>query len=473
MNASSGSRSRALPSHPLSLPQLIHYALPAAVVGFSTLLIDSQLVIFATQTLSIAPVTVGLLLALPRVWDAVTDPVLGYWSDRARTRFGRRRPFIALGSLPMAGAFFMLWAPPAELAGSALVLWTGASLFVFYTGLTLVDMPHAALGAELSRDYHERTRIAGTRRIVIGFGALLSVAAIFAFNQPDIAGDSRTTGRYVGAIGAALIAAACIWSARTCREPDLHDSARPVSPFAAFRDVLRNPHALRLLAVALFQQAGVAALVAILPFYSDHVLGTPELTYAYIGAVILTSFAGAGVALAIARSFDKRILVLVAMSCVTVSLAGLSFAGRGDTLWVFTIASIAGLAGGVLDAIGPSLQADVVDYDELRTAQRKEGAYFASWTLVAKLSRALGLLAVGVALELVGFVQESEQSAAVQHAIARLTGWLPALSFAIATGIFSSYGLTRRVHAEIQGELLLRSSEVARAPSDATAREPV
>jgi len=434
----------------------VQYSMPAAAVGFSTLLIDVQLVAFATEVLGIAPGRVGALLAIPRIWDAISDPMFGYWSDRARTRFGRRRPFILFGSIPMAAGFFMLWAAPAALATGSLELWTAVALFGFYTGLTLVDMPHAALGAELSRDYHERTRIAGTRRLVIGLGTVLSVLSILLFNQPALTGDIRTAAKLVGGLGALFIVATCSWSVWHCREPRLESDARPASPFRAFGDVLRNPHARRLLVVALFQQGGVAALVSLLPFYSAHVLGTPELTFAYVGVVILASFAGAGLALRLAPSFDKRTLVLAGMTVITGLVASLAFAGRGDVAWTLGIGLMAGLAGGVIDAVGPSLQADVVDYDELETHQRKEGAYFASWTLVAKLSRAGGLLCVSLALQWIGFEPQAEQSAQVQRAIALLIGVLPAGLIAVATWMFVSYGLTRDVHARIASALLAR-----------------
>ena len=120
------------------LPKILVYALPAVGDGFMTSLVSFFFLKFAADVLLLAPGLMGLLFGLSRIWDAVSDPLVGYWSDRTRSRLGRRRPWLAGGAVPMALFFVALWAPPSFLTGSALVAWLGVAIVLFYTAHTTV-----------------------------------------------------------------------------------------------------------------------------------------------------------------------------------------------------------------------------------------------------------------------------------------------------------------------------------------------
>ena len=157
---------------PLRLADVVRYALPAAPIGFATLLFQIYFPKYATVVLLLPPATLGWMLPLARIWDAASDPAIGHLSDLTRSRLGRRRPWMLAGCVPFGAAFAWLWSPPQGLDGAALALGIGVALLVFCTSLTMVDMTHTALGAELSPDYHERTRIFGVRRVLLGAGSL-------------------------------------------------------------------------------------------------------------------------------------------------------------------------------------------------------------------------------------------------------------------------------------------------------------
>ena len=133
-------------------------------------LVNFYLLKFSTDVLLIAPAVVGTMLLLARFWDAITDPLAGWLSDRTHTRLGRRRPWLLGAALPFAASVVMLWSPPADLEETALIAWVGVAILLFYTAYTAVRIPHLAFAAELDRGYHERTRVFAVLQAVEGIG---------------------------------------------------------------------------------------------------------------------------------------------------------------------------------------------------------------------------------------------------------------------------------------------------------------
>lgn len=430
--------------------RLVSYGLPAAGIGFMAILMSIYLLKFSTDVLLIAPATMGLWLGVSRIWDAVSDPMIGYLTDRTRSRWGRRRPWMLAGVLPMAAGFAMLWAPPESLAGGTLGAWMAAALLLFYTGITMVDVPHSALGAELSTDYHDRTRIFAWKRVLFGVGTLAAVASIGAF---DAFPDPRLTGRVVAGLAAGFAIATVVAMTRRIAERPDYAGRGATNPLASTSDILRNPHARVLLSVFLIQQFGIVALTASLPFFSQYVLHTPEYTFVYIGVLFVTSIVGVPIWLRIAPYYEKRSLLMLSMGGVATVIGLMSLAGKGDVAFVCTIAAFGGLFAGGADVMSPSLQADIIDYDELRTGQRKEGAYFAAWAFAAKTAGGLSTIAIGLALGAIDFVPNAEQTAGVQTGLRVLAAGVPAVLYTAGVLLFTRFGLTRREHARIRAAL--------------------
>jgi GPH family glycoside/pentoside/hexuronide:cation symporter len=162
---------------------MLAYAPP--IFGVSTMLFFVQFFFlkFATDVLLLAPAIVGLIFALGRLWDAVTDPLVGTWSDRTRTRLGRRRPWMLVGAPLLGLTFAMTYMPPPSLSGGALVAWSTVALFGFYAALTAYLVPHQALGAELTPDHHDRSRIFGLRHASFTLGMMLAFGGMQFVNN--------------------------------------------------------------------------------------------------------------------------------------------------------------------------------------------------------------------------------------------------------------------------------------------------
>jgi len=422
-------------------------------MGFAFILVNIYLLKFATDVLLLAPATVGLLFGLSRFWDAVADPLVGFLTDRTRSPHGRRRPWILASAAPFGLGFLALFAPPGVLHGKALLVWTGAALVLFYTAVAMLEVAHAALGAELTDAYHERTRVFGVRRMVFGVGTLLSVVALAAF---DAFPDRRATGVAVGIVGGALAFATTGWMFLRVRERPEFQGRGSDHALRAFLDVLRNPHARILLAVFMIQQLGLTSLMTIMPFLSEYVLRTPEWTFVYILAVFATAVASVPLWLRLAPHVSKKSGLIGAMAVVGVAISTLWLAREGDVWLVVLVSALGGLASAGTDVLLPSIQADAIDWDELRTGERKEGAYFAAWAFAAKGSGALAAALVGVALSAIGFVPNAEQSESAKEGLRLLAALAPAVLYALGIALFLGFRLGEAEHARIHAELVRR-----------------
>ncbi|MCY4504850.1 MAG: MFS transporter, partial [Hyphomicrobiales bacterium] len=167
------------PSHILSNGTIACFALPVMASGYMFCIVSLYAMKFATDVLLIAPAVMGLLFGISRLWDAVSDPLVGYWSDGTRSRLGRRRPWILAAMLPVVLSFWMLFSPPTSLSTGQLAVWMGVAIVGFYTAQTLMVIPHMSLGAELSQEPHNRNKIFGARHAGWISGYIVALVTLY------------------------------------------------------------------------------------------------------------------------------------------------------------------------------------------------------------------------------------------------------------------------------------------------------
>jgi GPH family glycoside/pentoside/hexuronide:cation symporter len=172
------------------LGTILAYNAPPLGLGFMFFLVSLYMMKFSTDVLLMSPAAIGLIFGLSRIWDAISDPVAGYFSDRTNSRLGRRRPWMLAAAIPIAVSYVLMWNPPASLVGGPLIVWMAVAVFGFYTAMTIIVVPHSSLGAELTQNYHERTRIFGVRHICWGGGSLLSLAGMFLLIRSEAPRDT-------------------------------------------------------------------------------------------------------------------------------------------------------------------------------------------------------------------------------------------------------------------------------------------
>lgn len=437
---------------PIPLRSLIVFALPAAAVGLPTNLLHFYYLKFATDVLLLAPATVGLLFGASKPWD--DDPLAGYWSDRTRSRWGRRRPWVMGASVPLGLAVLALWSPPSGLSGGLLVGWVVGALVVFYAAHTAFNVPHASWAAELSLAHHERSRIFAVREASekASLFAALGVIALFE-NQPD----ARGTATWIAATSLGIVPLACAATVRWVGERADSGRRRPERPLKAFGDVCRNRHARLLLAVFFLENLGFAVVGTLLPFASTYLLKTPGFTSWCLLCFAAPAFLTISVWLSVSRKLGKKRSWLLSLGIKIVAFGAL-WVTPVDAIWlVFTCIGAIGTAHGCGSVLAPSIQADIVDVDELATGERKEGTYFAAWSLTSKASFALSLFLTGQILGAAGFQPNADQPAQVLTIIRLLMAGLPCAVLAGAAALFLRFDLDEARHREVRSALFQRS----------------
>ena len=162
---------------------------------------------FSTDVLLIAPAVMGVIFSISRIWDAVSDPIAGYLSDRTTFKFGRRKTWMLLSFIPISLGFLAVFSPPESLQDASLEIWMMFAILGFYSAITLFNVPHMALGAELTDDYHERTRLFGVRHIGFTFGSILSLVSmsLLISEETDPNGDIRNLAGNLAFLAVAII----------------------------------------------------------------------------------------------------------------------------------------------------------------------------------------------------------------------------------------------------------------------------
>jgi len=438
----------------LRLSRILTFATPAVGIGFMFFLVNLYLMKFSTDVLLIAPGVMGTIFGISRIWDALSDPIVGYLSDRTKTRLGRRRPWLLASLPPAAIVFVLVWSPPGGLSPRMLVVWMALGVIGFYTAMTLFAVPHASLGAALSTDHDERNRVFAWRHLFFMSGAFLAIAGMHLLITAEA---PRETARALSLGAAVALAALILIAVPRMRERPEYMSRAGKPPFAALADVLANPHSRLLLSVVLIENMGVATITILTPYASEYLIGTPRMTPIYILGYMTASIATVLLWSRLAGTFDKKPLWILSMLVSGVAFGGMYFAGRGDWQWILAFSTLGGAAAGCGAVMGPSIQADVIDWDEHRTGERKEGTYFAAWNFVFKGSAGLTLLLTGAALQFAGFEPNVEQSESSQSAIRDLFSLLPFCTYLLGALLLSRFRLDRSAHSAIRAELDSRS----------------
>ncbi len=434
----------------MPLRTVLSFSLPVAGEGFMQMLMSLYLLKYTTDVLGLAPVAMGGILLVSRVWDAVSDPLVGFWSDRTRHRLGRRRPWMLAAAIPVGLTFALMWSAPASLSRTELTLWVGAAVLLFYSCRTAFGVPHDSLAAELTTDYHDRNRLFGIRRGFFGLGAILVFVALDGFLD---AVDPRAHAVRIATLAGVATSLAILFTGFSVRERPENQGRGSLSVGTAWRNVLANPHARLLLGVFFLQQIGTGGVTMMAAYYTEYVLLDPGAFIRIMGTLFVCSVISIPLWVWLGRRFDKKTLLLVAMTTVGAALSSLGFLGEGDGALLWGVGCIAGIAVGGLDVLFPSLQADVIDGDELATGERKEGVYFASWHFAAKTATGISAIVAGVALEATGFVPNVVQSDEVKLAIRATMSIVPLLTYAAGIALFARFALTHKVHLEIRREL--------------------
>ncbi|MBT8101206.1 MAG: MFS transporter [Gammaproteobacteria bacterium] len=426
--------------------------------------------------LGMNPALVGLLGALPRLTDAITDPLMGYISDNTKSRWGRRRPFIFVGAIAVGIVFALLWQlPVGKSEGFYFWYFLGGSL-IFFLAYTVYATPWVALGYELTPDYHERTRLMGVQNF-LGNIAYMIAPYFLAIMYLPVFGDVVSGAGYLAIIIAVVAIGLGVLPAIFLRERFKDIAAAEgegkggsigavvMDFFRGFATTLKFKPFLKLCVATFLVFNGFILIAAFQSYVIIYYVfgGDQEAGSVFVGHSGLIQAVAAlfviGIVTFLATKIGKRRAFYVSTGVSMIGYALKWFCYTPDNPWLVLIPAplmAFGLAG--LFTLMPSMICDVVDADELNTHERREGMYGSIFWWVVKLGQSVAILGGGLLLNATGFDVDlgGAQTAETITQMRFFDAFIPCAASGIAIWAIASYSLDEETAHDIRTKLEAR-----------------
>jgi glycoside/pentoside/hexuronide:cation symporter, GPH family len=406
------------------------------------------LMIYLTDTVGIAAGLAGIVVAIGKIWDAITDPIAGYLSDRTKTRWGRRRPWILFGSFPLFVTMVIMFTNPGFDSQAALFAWGVVAFCLLNTAYTAVNIPYNSLTPELTQDYHERTSLNGFRfgfaviGTLLGAGMALPIVGFF---------KTKSTGFMVmGTVfGAAMLITALI-TFISVREPETERAPLNKGFFETYRKVFRNRPYLLILGAYALHVTGLTIVMSVAAYYFKYIHNDEQMTTTAMLVLLVTAFVFIPVSVFLSKKFGKKIVYGAGMLIFAANVMVMFFLGHLYPV-SFSIALMltSGVGLGLTYVMPWAMVPDAVEYDYLLSGERTEGAFYGIWTFGIKIGQAIALAITGAVLSIVGYVPEAAQTPVAQLGIRLLVGPITAVIFVIGVVVLYLYPINETRYNEI------------------------
>jgi GPH family glycoside/pentoside/hexuronide:cation symporter len=419
---------------------------------------------YLTDVAGLAAALAGTAVMIGKAWDAVTDPVMGFISDRTITPLGRRRPYILIGAVPMMLSMWLFFTAPAITDQILLMLWAAGTLMLVNTASTIINIPYSSLTPELTDDYHERTSLNGYRFGCAVFGTIIGAAAVLPLVDVFSGGGEKRGWSMTGLVLGAITMVAALLTFIGTRERRHTRADIPTGGFfITYKQVFTNkPYVILFISYALHLMA-ITFLQSILAYYVEYLYpesfvrqmqGLPlDMTTLCMMALLLTAMVFIPVSVLISKKVGKKrtyqiCFLVIGAACIAVSAIGhLLPPNLFLGLMVF-----AGIGVGFSYVAPFAMVPDTVEYDAVRTGERKEGAYYGMWTFISKTGAALSVFLSGLILNWGGYVAKAVQGPGARLAIRLIIGPIPAVIFLGAFFLMQFYPLDEAAYKKIMGQ---------------------
>ena len=453
------------PSPKLTLPVKLAYGAGDFGAGLTSQFLAFFLLIFLTDVAGMRPVIAGSVLAVGKIWDAVNDPLVGMLSDRTKTRWGRRYPWMFLTAIPFGLSYFLIWIVPGFENQWTLFAYYVVITTIFQIFFTTTNLPYTTLTAEMTQDYDERTSLTSFRLAFSVTGGILILVAAGVFGSLI----EDPTQRYIalGVLGGLISIGSIYWcifgtfgyakEKAKAMGGDLNAIADTPNEsfFAQLKIVASNKPFLFVVGIYLFSWLALQVTAAIIPYYAKYWMGVSESLPAVVVQVVTVVMMF--VCAALSRKVGKKNLYFLGSGVWIIVQIALFFLQPDQDNIMFGLCAIVGFGVATAYVVPWSILPDVIELDELKTGRRREGTYYAFMTLLQKFGLALGLFLVGLALESSGFDNELPvQTDSALMAIRFFMGPVPLVLLLCGVVLVYFYPVTREMHAEVMLKLAER-----------------
>ena len=411
---------------------------------------------YFTDIVGLPPILAGIAIMLGKVWDAITDPVVGFLSDKTKSTWGRRRPWLLFASVPLGLSMFNLFKNPGINNNNILFIWACLSFIIISTFYTFVNIPYNALTPDLTKDYNERTKLNGVRMFFAVCGTFLGGALA----QPIINTFANKNTGYIimGALFGGVMTLFAIIPFITVKEPEITEAKiNKENIFKSYLSAFKNIPFILILIPWTLNIAGITIITGTLVYYFKYLFNNEYLlTNAML---ILLGFAMLfNIIITLSSNFlgkiGKKKIYIIGMSIFTLAVLIIFFFGHKLGLtFLYVFIGLAGIGFSTHYVMPWSIIPDTIEYDYLKNGVKKEGIYYGLWTFLTKVGQAFAALLIGIILNVFGYIPNVVQSNKAIFGIRLLIGPITALLFIIANIILAFYPINKKKYEEIQQQI--------------------
>lgn len=450
MSDSSSTQTQNAPnSRSLQIPRAIKVSWSLGALGVAVLMntVAFFALYYMVGVLKIEPALAGTLIFVTKLFDVITDPLVGNWSDRLKREGSRRRPFMLVGAFVSPIAFLMIFTTPIFEDQVFTAVYIFVAMLIYTVGYTLFNVPYISMPAEMTDDYHERSSIHGLRMIFVSIAGITAGAGAPALLD-QLGRTSWNAYAMVGVCGAAIVFLAMIFSwngtrnARFTRTPP-----QMTSLLQEVRHVFSDKNYIRLLSVKASQLLGAASMQSAMAFFVIYVLQRDFKLLSLYGLTLgLTSIIASPLIVRLSEKVGKRKAYVLSSTVTVVTTASWMLAAPGDPTWMIMLRA-AGLAFSVSGSVimAMSMLTDIINYSARDTEVRREGVYTAFYSFVEKLTFAFGPLIVGVAMSIAGFdeslPEETMRTPEIRQSLLLAMAYIPIAMNLLSIFLLNGYRL--------------------------------
>ena len=432
---------------------------------------------FLTDTVGLAAGLAGTALMVGRIWDAFYDPIIGYASDRTVTKWGRRRPFLFVGSIPLFFAMALMFINPSLILGEGfktqtgvinlffftiegqipLFLWVMVAYIILCTAYSTVNIPYSSMTPELTADYHERTSLNAYRFGCAAIGTILGGVA--ALPIVDLFADRNVGFAVMGTIFGALMTITALITVYSVREPKVLRPSK-MAFLKTYLTVFKNGPYVAILIAYVLHILAITTVSAITIYYFKYILHDEAKTPIALGILIVMGLIFIPVSVVLSKRVGKRLVYGAGMAIMSLMLMVMFYFGHLVPIsGLFIMLALMSVGFGFMYAMPYAIVPDAIEYDYLKTGQRREGAFYGIWTWALKIGQALSVAFMGWFLQLNGYVPNVEQTPLASYIIRLFLGPIPAFIFMVAALALVFYPINEKRYKEIMAAIKVKEAK--------------